>query len=212
MSYRVKEAFYTLQGEGEHAGTPAVFVRLSMCNLWDGREEHRERDAAKGGCARWCDTQFRGIDGVNGGAYTSPEQLADLVRRLGPDAPIVVLTGGEPALQVDALLVASLRARGLRVHVETNGTLPLPPVDWVTLSPKPPAGVVLAAADEVKLVFDPLLDVEAFRGLAERRWLQPRWDQDTDRRKENEASCIKYIIAHPWWRLSLQTHKLCGML
>lgn len=200
MTYSVKEAFYSLQGEGRHAGTPAVFVRLSGCNIWSGRETDRVRDSAKGVCALWCDTDFRGTDGSNGGQYDAVS-LAELAKSLGPDAPIVVLTGGEPSLQIDEQLVAALRSRGFRVHVETNGTRMLPPVDWVTVSPKPPSVVLQQHYNEVKVVFG--IDVERFASLAPEKFIQP-CSGEYDK-------CIRYVMNHPWWRLSVQTHKVLGL-
>lgn len=209
MNYVVKEMFYTLQGEGAHTGTPAVFVRFTGCNLWSGREEHRERDTTKGTCARWCDTDFRG-----GAKYTA-ETLATAARAMWPRGweldPVVVLTGGEPTLQVDDTLVAALHAVGFRIHMETNGTRPIARgVDWVTLSPKPPSAPLPQTYHEVKVVFDGP-DVEQWAKMARQRYLQPLWVENEQQRRENVERCIQYVMAHPHWSLSIQTHKLIGI-
>lgn len=205
--FSVKEAFYTLQGEGAHAGLPAVFVRFAGCNLWTGREE--DRASGSGGCARWCDTDFVGVDGLNGGRYTA-EGLADLVKRLWPgDRPRVVLTGGEPLLQVTADLVGVLLASRCWVAVETNGTRPLPPgIDWVCVSPKAGAPVVLTQADEVKLVWPQDLNPEAIAAAvaAKHYSLQPMDGDPT-----STEVTVAYVQANPRWRLSLQLHKLLGL-
>jgi 7-carboxy-7-deazaguanine synthase (Cx14CxxC type) len=211
VSYAIKEIFYTLQGEGAHTGTPAVFVRFAGCNLWSGREQDRERDAAKGGCARWCDTDFRGTDGALGGRYSALE-LARAVVALWP-APsgvkTVVLTGGEPTLQLDAPLVAELSDAGFRVHVETNGTGRVPGgVYWVTVSPKPPSSPLLQHYDEVKAVFCESHSVEQWAHLAPLCYLQPLFGPDSN---ENVKRCIQYVMKNPHWRLSLQTHKMVGL-
>lgn len=213
MTYAVKELFYTLQGEGCHAGTSAVFIRFAGCNLWSGREQDRARDSSKGCCALWCDTDFRGTDGTLGGTYAAAG-LADAALSLWPpgcDRRVAVLTGGEPSLQVDEDLVASLRARGFAVHVETNGTRRLPPVDWVTLSPKPPAAVVDQDYSEVKLVFSPGQDPDLWVDAAPNLLLQPLWDVDPARWAENSRACVEYVMNHPYWRLSVQSHKVLGL-
>lgn len=206
--FSVKEAFYTLQGEGAHAGLPAVFVRFAGCNLWTGREE--DRASGSGGCSRWCDTDFVGLDGLNGGRYTA-EGLADLVKRLWPgDRPRVVLTGGEPLLQVTADLVGLLLAARCWVAVETNGTrLPPPGIDWVCVSPKAGAPVALTEADEVKLVWpQEVLDPEKIAAsiAAKHYCMQPKAGDPA-----SIAVTLAYVQAHPRWRLSLQLHKLLGI-
>lgn len=209
MTYAVKEIFYTLQGEGAHAGTAAVFVRFAGCNLWSGREEDRARDAAKGGCARWCDTDFRGTGGALGGRYDA-EGLASVVERLWPKSigRCVVLTGGEPALQVDRALIDALHARGYGVHMETNGTVPIAAgIDWVTVSPKPPSVPLPQRYDEVKVVSDGTGDVPREYFIASRRFIQPRWVPDPAECLRIEARCVEWVKAHPTWRLSVQLHK-----
>jgi len=212
--YPVKEAFLTLQGEGAHAGARAVFVRFAGCNVWSGREEHRERDTAKGCCAAWCDTDFVGTNGENGGAYTARE-VADLVVRLWGDSEgpsLVVCTGGEPSLSMDDALVAELHRAGALIHVETNGSNPLPAgVDWVTLSPKPPMPVVLARANEIKCVY-PSVDPLAYDDIvAQFRFVQPRDAKSDDQNAENMKECVAFVMREPRWRLSLQTHKMIGL-
>jgi len=211
MTYVVKEVFYTIQGEGAHAGHPAVFVRFAGCNLWSGREEDRQRDAAKGVCALWCDTDFRGTDGENGGRYEAAE-LAAVAADIGRNCGMVVLTGGEPSLQVDDALVLALSDRGFKVHVETNGTKALPPtVDWITLSPKPPAAAVPQRYDEVKVIFGGVGDVEQFAWLAPRAYLQPRWFEDPSKREASVRKCAEYVLHHPRWTMGVQLHKMMGL-
>lgn len=213
MTYAVKEMFYTLQGEGAHSGTAAVFVRFAGCNLWSGREEDRARDAARGCCARWCDTDFRGTDGTNGGRYDAAT-LATTARALAPVSPhntITILTGGEPSLQVDQPLVDALRAVGFIVHMETNGTQPIAAdLDWVTVSPKPPAIPRLQRYSEVKAVLADA-DPEQWIDLAPVRFIQPLWSPIETVRRENEARAAQYVMDHPWWKLSVQTHKVLGI-
>ena len=209
MSYAVKEIFLTLQGEGGQAGLPAVFCRFAGCNLWSGREE----DRAKAVCT-FCDTDFVGMDGEGGGRFTRAEDLAAAVEAAwtgGPDHRLVVCTGGEPLLQVDGPLIAALHARGFRIALETNGTLPVPDgVDWICVSPKADAEVVQTRGQELKLVFpQPLADPARFEHMAfERFLLQP---MDGPARVENTQAAIAYCLAHPRWRLSVQTHKYLGI-
>jgi 7-carboxy-7-deazaguanine synthase (Cx14CxxC type) len=209
MSYAVKEIFLTLQGEGGQAGRPAVFCRFAGCNLWSGREEDRESAVCT-----FCDTDFVGLDGPGGGRFADAEALAAAVEaewRGGADDRLVVLTGGEPLLQLDAPLVAALHGRGFSIALETNGTLPVPPgVDWICVSPKADAPVVQIAGQELKLVYPQAgVDPARFEALAfERFLLQP---MDGPQRAANTAAAIAYCIAHPRWRLSVQTHKYIGI-
>ena len=206
--YAVKEIFYTLQGEGVHAGRPAVFCRFAGCNLWTGREQ----DRASAVCD-FCDTDFVGI-GPDGGRFETPEALADAVASRWPaggERPFVVCTGGEPLLQLDARAIDALHARGFEVAVETNGTQPLPRgLDWVCVSPKALAPLVVTGGDELKLVYpQPLALPERFTGLDFRHWrLQP---MDGPRLAENTRAAVEYCLAHPRWRLSVQTHKVVGV-
>lgn len=208
--YAVKEIFYTLQGEGANTGSPAVFCRFAGCNLWSGREE----DRAQAVCD-FCDTDFVGVDGVGGGKFEAAADLADAVASQWPDgsaeSPMVVCTGGEPLLQLDRPLIDAFHARGLRIAIETNGTQPVPEgVDWVCVSPKSVAPVVVDRGDELKLVF-PQRDAmpDRFEALAFRHYfLQP---MDGPRRAENTRAAVDYCLAHPRWRLSLQTHKIIGI-
>ncbi len=209
MPYTVKEIFYTLQGEGAHAGRPAVFCRFAGCNLWTGREQ----DRASAVCT-FCDTDFVGV-GPDGGKFATAEALADAVAARWPSGaggtPYVVCTGGEPLLQLDTAAIDALHARGIEVAVETNGTQPIPPgLDWVCVSPKADAAVVATAGDELKLVFpQELARPERFESLEFRHFfLQP---MDGPRLAENTQAAIAYCLAHPRWRLSVQTHKVVGI-
>ena len=212
MPYLVKEVYYTLQGEGAHAGRPAVFCRFSGCNLWTGREEHRARAVCQ-----FCDTDFVGTDGPGGGRFKTPDELADAVSatwpgpRRSPAEPYVVCTGGEPLLQLDAPAVRALHEAGFRVGVETNGTRAAPPgLDWICVSPKAGARLVLDRGHELKLVFPQEgAPPAAFADLGfERFSLQP---MDGPGREGNTALAVEYCLAHPQWHLSLQTHKYLGI-
>ena len=209
MSYAVKEIFLTLQGEGAHAGRAAVFCRFAGCNLWSGREQDRV-DAI----CRFCDTDFVGTDGTSGGRYASAGQLADAVAAQWTgteDHRYTVLTGGEPLLQVDGALVEALHARGFAIGVETNGTIDPPTgMDWICVSPKAGAELVIKRGHELKLVYPQAGAVpEAFADLAfERFSLQPMDGPDVI---ENTARAVDYCLRHPKWRLSLQTHKTLGI-
>jgi 7-carboxy-7-deazaguanine synthase (Cx14CxxC type) len=209
MSYAVKEIFLTLQGEGGQAGQPAVFCRFAGCNLWSGREE----DRASAVCT-FCDTDFVGMDGPGGGRFADAQALADAVQAAwigGAQNRLVVCTGGEPLLQVDEALIGALHARGFRIALETNGTLAAPPgIDWICVSPKADAAVVQARGQELKLVYPQAgVDPAAFEHLDfERFLLQP---MDGPDRVENTEKAIAYCLAHPRWRLSVQTHKYLGI-
>ncbi|HEY2752948.1 7-carboxy-7-deazaguanine synthase [Phenylobacterium sp.] len=209
MSYAVKEIFLTLQGEGGQAGRPAVFCRFSGCNLWSGREADRTQAVCK-----FCDTDFVGMDGPGGGRFASAETLAEAVEAAwqgGEDNRLVVLTGGEPLLQLDAPLVSALHARGFSLALETNGTIPAPDgVDWICVSPKADAALAQTRGQELKLVYpQDGVDPARFEGLAfERFALQP---MDGPRLAENTRAAIAYCLAHPRWRLSVQTHKYLGI-
>jgi 7-carboxy-7-deazaguanine synthase len=209
MTYSVKEAFYTLQGEGAHTGRAAVFLRFAGCNLWSGLE----RDRASAVC-RFCDTDFVGVDGEGGGKFATAEALADHVRsfwRGDAGKPYVVCTGGEPLLQLDEALIAALHARSFEIAIESNGTIEAPPgIDWICISPKSTAALKQMSGSELKLVY-PQADAppEKFAGLDFRHFfLQP---MDGPDRQVSQEACIAYCLAHPQWRLSLQTHKLTGM-
>lgn len=208
MSYAVKEIFYTLQGEGAQAGRAAVFCRFAGCNLWSGREQ----DRATAVC-RFCDTDFVGTDGAGGGKFADAAALADAVAAQWPGGgrPLVVCTGGEPLLQLDAALIAALHARGFEIAVETNGTQPAPAgLDWICVSPKADAPLALAAGDELKLVFPQVEAMpERFEGLAFKHFvLQP---MDGPDRERNTQAALQYCLEHPQWRLGLQTHKLLNI-
>lgn len=210
MSYAVKELFYTLQGEGAQTGRAAVFCRFAGCNLWTGRED----DRANAVCT-FCDTEFVGTDGPGGGKFAMPGALADAVKATWPrgagGTPYVVCTGGEPLLQLDAALVDALHRRGIEVAVETNGTQAPPPgLDWICVSPKAAAPVVLTTGNELKLVYPQALAMpERFEALAfDHFYLQP---MDGPDREANTEAAVRYCLAHPRWKMSLQTHKLLGI-
>ena len=213
MSYAVKEIFYTLQGEGAQAGRAAVFCRFAGCNLWSGRES----DRATAVCT-FCDTDFVGTDGQNGGTFASADALADAVAARWPGGvagaagrPYVVCTGGEPLLQLDDALVEAFHARGFEVAVETNGTQPAPAgLDWICVSPKADAPLLLTAGDELKLVYpQPRALPERFAGLAfDHFFLQP---MDGPDRRDHTRAATDYCMAHPQWRLGVQMHKIVGI-
>ncbi len=210
MAYSVKEIFYTLQGEGAQTGRPAVFCRFAGCNLWSGREA----DRASAVCT-FCDTDFVDTDGPGGGRFATADALATAVAAAWPAGagglPFVVCTGGEPLLQLDAELVSALHRRGFEIAVETNGTRPPPPgLDWICVSPKAGAELVVRAGDELKLVYPQTgAEPERFEPLAFRYFfLQP---MDGPARERNTDAALRYCLAHPRWRLSLQTHKLLGI-
>ena len=210
----LKEIHYTLQGEGAQTGRPAVFLRFAGCNLWTGREKDRYKAICK-----FCDTQFVGVDGPGGGKFASPEELASAVTEHWPvdtaqsSKPYVVCTGGEPLLQLDSEAILALQARGFEVAVETNGTIAAPAeLDWICVSPKAGAEIVQNYGSELKLVYpqvEPKAQPEQFDHLEfEHFFLQPL---DDDRQQENTRTTLDYCLAHPQWKLSLQTHKMLGI-
>ena len=210
MVYAVKEIYYTMQGEGANTGRAAVFCRFAGCNLWTGREE----DRATAIC-QFCDTDFVGIDGPSGGKFDSAESLANAVAKVWPSStmarPFVVCTGGEPLLQLDAPLVDALHEKGFEIAIETNGTQSPPTgIDWICVSPKAGAELLLKKGNELKLVYPQEgASPEDFEILNfEHFFLQP---MDGPDRANNTQLAIRYCLEHPNWRLSLQTHKLLGI-
>ncbi|MBI1867644.1 MAG: 7-carboxy-7-deazaguanine synthase [Methylocystis sp.] len=209
MAYTVKEVFKTLQGEGRQAGRAAVFCRFAGCNLWSGREQDRA-----GAACGFCDTDFVGADGENGGKFPDAQSLAALIVRLwGLERRrrLAVLTGGEPMLQVDAALIDALHGEGFEIAMETNGTLPVPAsIDWICVSPKAGAPLAQTAGDELKLVFPQQgAEPERYEHLAfDHFLLQP---MDGPQLARNTRAAIDYCLAHPHWRFSLQTHKTIGV-
>jgi 7-carboxy-7-deazaguanine synthase (Cx14CxxC type) len=213
VTYSVKETFYTLQGEGYNSGRAAVFCRFSGCNLWSGREQDRQ-----GAQCRFCDTDFNGCDGPGGGKYMDADQLADKVAALwlagagsSTGEAMVVCTGGEPLLQLDAPLIAALHRRGFMVAVETNGTLVAPAgIDWLCVSPKAGCPLVQSSGDELKLVWPQHgMDPAEFEGLDFGHWvLQPMAGA---RQRDNTAEVGRYCLTHPRWRLGIQAHKVAGI-
>ena len=210
MTYSVKEIYYTLQGEGAQTGRAAVFLRFAGCNLWTGLE----RDRAKATC-QFCDTDFVGTDGPGGGVFKTAEELAHAVEAKWPkDARgkrYVVCTGGEPLLQLDAPLIDALHRLGFEIGVETNGTQEPPPgLDWICVSPKANAQLVLKRGNEIKLIYPQ-------EGAAPERYAALQFDHyflqpmDSPAREANTRAATQYCLAHPQWRLSLQTHKLIGI-
>ena len=212
MTYSVKEIYYTLQGEGAHAGRPAIFCRFTGCNLWSGQESDRMQAVCQ-----FCDTDFVGTDGPNGGRFKTAEALADSLLQQWPvsdSAPYVVFTGGEPALQLDSVLIQVLHARGVLVAIETNGTKPLPTgIDWICVSPKANTDLLVTCGDELKLVY-PQRDVEPQPYLRldfKHFYLQPMDGLDDSVRVDNTEKAVRYCLQNPSWQLSLQTHKLLNI-
>lgn len=212
MSYLIKGIFYSIQGEGFYTGRPAVFCRFAGCNLWSGKEADRTKAVCK-----FCDTDFIGYDGLEGGVYKSKEELSEQIEKLWPEKKLksirrfVVFTGGEPLLQLDAGLIAVLHEKGFEIAVETNGTI-LPPegIDWMCVSPKADAKLLLRSGQELKLVFPQegaqpekyaMLNFQHF-------FLQPLDSFDRD---NNTRLALEYVLSHPQWRLSLQIHKILGV-
>ena len=207
MTYSVKEIFYTLQGEGNHAGRPAVFCRFSGCNLWTGREE----DRASAVC-QFCDTDFVGTDGIGGGKFKEAQALAATIDALWPasyvNSKYVVFTGGEPLLQLDAELIAAMHAVGFEIAIETNGTLPVPAdIDWICVSPKMGAELVVHKGNEIKVVIPQIgQDMALYANLDFEHYFVQAMDGPL--RDDNLRRAIDFCKQHPQWKLSLQTHKL----
>ena len=206
--YKVKEIYYTLQGEGHHTGRPAIFCRFSGCNLWSGREKDRSTAVCQ-----FCDTDFWGTDGKNGGKYSAID-LVEKCKGLWPQTdtnPFVVCTGGEPLLQLDESLLSAFKDQNFYVAVETNGTLPAPGlIDWICMSPKANSDIVLTKGNELKIVYPQIgIDPQSFSGLNfDNFYIQP---MDNVHLKENISLAIDYCKKHPKWKLSLQTHKMIGI-
>ena len=208
MTYSAKEIYYTLQGEGAQTGRAAVFLRFAGCNLWTGLE--RDRSAA---VCQFCDTNFVGVDGPGGGKFESAEMLASAVAKKWPGGgrPYVVCTGGEPLLQLDAATIAALHDKGFEIGIETNGTqLPPAGIDWICVSPKAGADLVLRRGNELKLIYPQEgAEPEKYADLPfSHFFLQP---MDCSDRDAHTQAAIRYCRSHPQWRLSLQTHKLIGI-
>jgi 7-carboxy-7-deazaguanine synthase (Cx14CxxC type) len=210
--YLIKEIFYSIQGEGFHVGSPAVFCRFTGCNLWSGKNE----DRADAKC-KFCDTDFVGIDGQEGGKYKGAPELAQKIRQFWPQRevkavkPFVVCTGGEPLLQLDSELINALHEEGLEVAVETNGTVLAPPcIDWICVSPKAGAGLLQRCGQELKLVYpQPDAQPENYAHLDfQHFFLQPL---DGPKRDSNIKLALEYVLSHPQWRFSLQVHKILGV-
>ena len=212
MSYRVKEIFYSLQGEGYYSGRPAVFCRFAGCNLWSGKEADRQKAVCK-----FCDTDFAGIDGTEGGVYENAADLTEKIAQLWPKRnnkfahPFVVCTGGEPLLQLNDELIAALHKKSFEIAVETNGTIEAPKgIDWICVSPKAGAKLVQDCGHELKLVYpQPGAEPEEYQGLDFKYFfLQPL---DGSGRKETTRKTLEYVLAHPQWRFGFQLHKILGI-
>ena len=212
MAYAVKEIFYSLQGEGAHAGRPAIFCRFTGCNLWSGKEKHR----ANAICS-FCDTDFVGTDGEGGGNFESAEILVKEIKSFWPESlsdsvrPYVICTGGEPLLQLNDELINAFHSEDMEVAIETNGTLPVPEgVDWVCVSPKSGSEVIVHSGNEIKLVFPQVghQPADFINHQFDYFFLQPMFEEGQN---TNIEQTVKYCLDHPRWSLSLQTHKLLGL-
>lgn len=210
MSYQVKEIYYTLQGEGAKVGSPAVFLRFAGCNLWSGLEA----DRAEAKCY-FCDTDFVGIDGPNGGKFANSETLAKKVDELWPGggSKLVVCTGGEPLLQLDDALIEALKLLGFEIAVETNGTIVAPDgIDWLTVSPKPNSNLKQRFGDELKLVYPQQIDPKDLEGLDFGSfYLMPLEATEESESRRNVQKTIEYCLKHPRWKLTIQSHKILGI-
>ena len=208
MKYRIKEIFFTQQGEGKNTGKDFIFVRFSGCNLWSGQEKHRASAICK-----FCDTDFYGTDGINGGKYQAKELIKKIKSLwISADRQIrVVLTGGEPLLQVDEGLISALKKENIYIAVETNGTLDAPDgIDWICMSPKANTEIKLRKGSEVKVVYPQKnLNPDNFNVLDFKNfYIQP---MDSENYEDNVSQSVKYCMQNPNWKLSLQTHKILGI-
>ncbi len=209
MKYAVKEIYYTLQGEGYHTGRPAVFIRFSGCNLWTGHEKDRS-----GAICNWCDTDFVGTNGINGGKF-SAEEITNIINSLWKGnvqtEPYVICTGGEPLLQMDESLIKAIHKAGFEIGLETNGTM-IPPdgIDWICVSPKANADLVLKNGNELKVVYPQCgMNPRMHEKLKfDHFYIQP---MDGIDQKDNIKRSEKFVLDHPKWKLSLQTHKILGI-
>lgn len=206
MGYKIKSIFYTLQGEGFHSGRPAVFVRFTGCNLWSGYEKDR-----KNAICEFCDTDFVGTDGENGGDYHNPEEICEIINMLwkgeNRQNPFVVCTGGEPLLQMDEELIGKFRDNNYMIAIETNGTIEIPQgIGWICVSPKIKAELIVKSGNELKLVYpqDQLNPQDLLNMDFKHFFLQPKAGPNLE---ENTKVCVQYCLKHPIWKLSLQTHK-----
>jgi 7-carboxy-7-deazaguanine synthase len=215
VAYKVKEMFYTLQGEGAHAGRPAVFCRFTGCNLWTGREKDRPK-----AICQFCDTDFVGTDGEGGGVFEDAKSLANAIRgkwgNIHPRVkPYVVCTGGEPLLQIDNEFIDALHEEGFEIAVETNGTIEVPQgIDWICMSPKAGSETIVTKGNELKLVFPQQgAEPEKYEEFSfENFYLQPMWDlKDEKITERNTQLTLKYCLANPQWKMSIQTHKILGI-
>ena len=212
MRFKVKEIFYSIQGEGARSGRPAIFCRFSGCNLWSGQESSR-----KTAVCNFCDTDFNGVDGDNGGRFRSEEHLSSAIESIWKNTTgdnkhrYVIFTGGEPALQINEVLVRLVKAKGFECAIETNGTLLLPKnLDWITVSPKTCDSLVVRCGNELKLIFPQEKIVpEKFQALNFKHFfIQPKYDKDYNK---NLSKCLEFCLKHPKWKLSLQTQKYIGI-
>ncbi len=210
MAYSIKEIYYTIQGEGQNIGRPAIFCRFNICNLWSGREQNREKAICK-----FCDTDFIGTDGAHGGEYIDANELSETIKTLwlGNGTPFVVFTGGEPLLQLDKELIDSIKKLDFEVAVESNGTIKAPHgIDWLTISPKYGSKLVQTSGSEIKIVYPQDIDLEEMGTLDFQFFLlSPLITDKEDENRKNLKLVSDYVLAHPKWRMTYQSHKIWGL-